>query len=83
MYTGSEWKTISVYIIPTSLSALTDTNISSASNKQLLVYNQSSNKWINNTYSHTDLTDVGLNSHSTIDIYFIKEQCSRHLSFGI
>ena len=76
MYTGTEWKT---YINPTSLSALTDTNISSASNKQLLVYNQSSNKWINNTYSHTDLTDVGTKSHSIIDTFI----SSKNSAFGL
>ena len=50
-----------------TLSGLTDTNISNPSNNQILTYNSSSSKWVNATAPATGVTDVEYDEESVVD----------------
>ena len=70
IYTGSNtWVRMSMYIQPAHLSDLSDLNLNILDDNNLLKYDTNSSKWINCQYSHTNLSDIGLNSHTTIDTF--------------
>ena len=56
----------------TSLTSLSDVTVSSPSNGQILLYNSTSGKWENNTFSQAsalnDLTDVSITSQANGDL---------------
>ena len=65
IYSGVSWIALTTYISPSALSSLSDVNLGTLYDNQILQYNLSSGKWINTNLSVGSTTLSGLTDCST------------------